>query len=221
MQDEGDIVGEITLSDKFGQCIAKTIRDRDYRHNLEIGSYDGSGSTQCFIEGMRDMEGDKRLTCLEIDKERFAILQSVTSPWSWVACFNESSIRKSDIIPKSFDEVWDSPHNNHLYGRKEYPKNLVFHWYSDDMKKFSDDGYLPKVMAIGGGWDAVLIDGCEFTGYSEYSIIKDSVKCLFLDDVFHAYKCAQIYNELINDEQWELIEEGREVRNGYSVFVKI
>ena len=212
-------MGEITLADKFGQCIARTVRDNGCRNNLEIGSYDGSGSTQCFIEGMRDMEGNKSLTCLEIDPERFGILQSVVSPWSWVKCYNQSSIRKSDIIPKNFDEVWDSPHNNHLYGRKEYPRELVNKWYIDDMKKFGNAGFLGS-QDDRPRWDAVLIDGCEFTGYSEWALLKDRVKCVFLDDVFHAYKCAQIYNELLCDPAWMLLEKDTEVRNGYAVFAK-
>ena len=58
-------MGEITKLDKFGQAIISTVKKYNIQTVLEIGSWDGTGSTQCFIEGMEDLD-NKRLICLEV-----------------------------------------------------------------------------------------------------------------------------------------------------------
>jgi len=223
---------EITTADQFGQAISRVIKEHRYKRNLEIGSWDGLGSTQCFIEGMKDLEGPKELICLEIEEARFRELRTNTHKYPWVKHWNISSIGRSQMIPKSFSEVWDSPHNNHTRGRCEYPRELVEKWYNDDIPRLPEKGYLKgfeKIDLLGAydngadiwkSYDAVLIDGCEFTGYSEFALLRDRTDCFFLDDVFHAYKCAQIYNELISDPEWALEEQGPDLRNGFAIFIR-
>lgn len=210
-------MGEITTKDAFGAAIARVVRARGYRFNLELGSWDGTGSTTCFVDGMRDTPGEKLLQCVEIDRDRFKTLESNVSLYPWVKPYNMSTIGKKNFIPKSFDEVWNSPHNNNRLGRQEFSRELVETWYNADLPRLGENGFLtsPYVLPF---YDAVLIDGSEFTGYSEFALLREKTKCFFLDDVFHAYKCAQVYNELSVDPAWELLAEGRDVRNGYAIF---
>ena len=65
---------EVTLADDFGRSISKVISDNNYRINLEIGSWDGAGSTQCIIDGMKKLEPNgynALLQCIEINPDRF------------------------------------------------------------------------------------------------------------------------------------------------------
>lgn len=212
---------EITINDKLGLGIKNTIIKYGYIKCLEIGSHDGMGSTQCFIEGILPLSFDKDtvLHCLEISPDRFSQLMENTKQYPWIKCFNMSSISLDQFIPKSFDEIWDSPHNHLLEGELSFPKEMVRGWYEEDLEKLKNvkEGFLTSDFAL-LGYDMVIIDGSEFTGYSEYQLLKDKVKCFALDDCFTAYKCSQIYYELSRDGEWELLEEDPKLRNGYAIF---
>jgi len=217
-------MGEITLQDEFGQQIYKTVRDNNYRINLEIGSWDGTGSTNCFYEAMKDMEL-KFLFCIEFNSERCVdFFKQPHLIQDWITLYCGSSITKEEFLPKSFDEIWDSPYNKHK-DIGVYSKELVQTWYEEDIKNLNSldyEGWITKILKSKQNYfDAVLIDGGEFAGYSEYQLLKDKVKCFMLDDVHKAYKCNQIYEELRVDPDWVLVSENSEVRNGYAIFKRI
>lgn len=226
---------EITLNDSFGRAIRDTVIKHEYTKNLEIGSHDGTGSTQCFIEGMEILRGpcvydNFFLYCIELNRDRWeelnknTIKHKVYSAGGYVWTFNMSTISMKSFIPKSFDEIWDSPYNHLLEGELSFPKEMVRGWYEDDIKQLSavkdGEGWL-ECKNHGDGYDAVLIDGGEFVGYSEFLLLKDITKCFMLDDVFSAYKCAQVYDVLSKDSNWKLLEEDRKLRNGYAIFRRI
>lgn len=216
-------MAEVTLADEFGKGISQVIQDYNCRHNLEIGSWDGQGSTTCILDGMLKINAtkdDASLDCIEINRERFIDLSVLISKFPFVTAYNMSSINKESFLPKSFDEVWLSEFNNLERGVGNYQRELVIQWYEQDTEKLNSIGFLNSTHRR-KMYDAVLIDGSEFMGYSEFTLLKDSARCFMLDDVFSAYKCSQAYNELLNSKDWKLYKEGRSVRNGFAIFTKV
>jgi len=207
---------EINLNEPFGYEIFQTVIKFDLRNNLEIGSWDGEGSSSCFVRAMDLLSGDKKLTCIEIVEEKFNILSNRFKDKSFVKPFLGSSITYSSLVPNDFEEVWNSSFNH--IPKTLYSKELVKSWYDRDVETIKKT---PSFLEYDDNiYDSVLIDGGEFTGYSEYLLIKDKCRLLFLDDVHHAYKCNQIYNELKNDKLWSLYKERPDVRNGFAIFIK-
>lgn len=210
-------MNEISLNEPFGQLIRDTIVKHGYRYNLEIGSHDGTGSTQCFIEGMKAIYGDRMLHCIEIDDVRFEDLRKNIPYALWILPLKMSSIPADKMIPKSFVEIWDSPFNNHAR-ETQFERWVVEKWYNEDLH-LGSEGFLTSQYCL-PAYDSVLIDGNEFTGYSEFVLLKEKTKCFFLDDVHHAYKCSQAYEELKKDPDWMLMHERPDVRNGFAVFIR-
>jgi|688.fasta_scaffold88598_2 hypothetical protein len=207
-------MAEITLNDEFGQAIRDTIIEHKYCTNLEIGSWDGSGSTQCFIAGMNKLDKPKVLQCVEINHDRFKILVDTVKE-EYVDRHLMSSVDKYTFLPKSFDDVWLSPYNKISL---TYSRALVKSWFDHDVQHLPDIGFLTSEYVL-PKYDAVLIDGSEFTGYSEFMLLKDKTTCFMLDDVFSAYKCNQIFHELIRNDSWSLIKSNQNLRNGYAIFI--
>jgi hypothetical protein len=209
---------EINLNEEFGHEIYQTVIKYNLKNNLEIGSWDGEGSTECFVEAMKNLTGDKFLGCVEIDKDKILKLDQKYKNINFVNPIYASSISYKELLYKDFEDVWNSPYNKI---RKDiYSKELVKNWFDKDInilknvkKSVLSDLFTKKK------WDSVLIDGGEFTGYSEYQLLKEKTKIFFLDDVHHAFKCYQIYEELKTDfENWELLKENENIRNGYAIF---
>lgn len=205
---------EIHLNEEFGYNIFQTVIKYNLKRNIEIGSWDGEGSTKCFVNAMQLLGGDKKLICVEIIPEKYNILCDRYKHIDFVKPINASSISLKHLKVNSYEDV-----KNSIYNKIPdiYSDETIKSWFDRDyeMIKKYNEGVLDNVKNM---WDSILIDGSEFTGYSEYFLIKDKVKIIFLDDVHKAYKCNQIYHELKNDPRWTLLLENEHIRNGYAIF---
>lgn len=203
---------EITINSNFGKTIIKYIKDNKIESIIEIGSGSGNGSTQCFIEALKDNKNNIKLYCFEPNPEWFKDLIENTKKYPWIICYNNSAINYEDFLVKDYySDFWNSEFN-HVKGIEtpEYRKK----WYDDDVSFFKKEkeSILPKLNA-----QCVLIDGCEFSGYSEYKKLNSNIENIILDDCFGAFKTKQVYFELLKSENWSLVEQGVE-RNGWAIF---
>ena len=208
---------EIHINEEFGKNIYQTILNYNLKNNLEIGSWDGAGSTRCFVDAMSQLSGDLFLGCIEIIPERFEQLKTLYNDYDFVHPINESSINYDEMIHKDFNEIWDSEYNK--IQKEIHNFDVVKSWYDNDIQllKTFKQGAISK---LNKSWDSVLIDGGEFTGYSEFLVLKEKTKVFFLDDVHRGFKCYRIYCELKKSDEWELIFELPHVRNGAVAFIK-
>lgn len=208
---------EIHLNEPFGYDIYQTVIKYSLSNNLEIGSWDGEGSTRCFVEAMKMLSDPKTLHCIEIVKDKFDILQDRYSSYDFVKCHNCSSISYDDLVYTKFEDVWNSEFNNIRIGNL-YPKSLVQQWFDRDIDTIKNSKSFDYSQHE--HFDGVLIDGSEFTGYSEFKLLKDKTKVFFLDDVHSVFKCFQVYKELSEDDNWKLLSENPHNRNGYAIFIR-
>lgn len=208
---------EITNRDAFGSAMRGVVLDFKIYHVLEIGAFDGDGSTIVLAEALACKKASVSLVSLEYSPARFRNLSANAASFSFVKPINASSIGKHSFTAWDFEsDVWNTPYNG-----LKYPKEQVREWHQQDVALMQtiDAGYLDSVPAP-GPWDAVLIDGGEFAGYDEFRLVKNRTKCLFLDDCFSAYKTNRVRQELAKSLEWKLIWEGPHVRNGGAIFVR-
>jgi len=205
---------EITLHSGFGRAMFRTIRAFSLRRILEIGSFDGDGSTQVLAVALAPLESPD-LTCLEMREDRFSNLLRNTAHLPWVKAVRASSVGWGSFTARDFDkDIWPS------FGSQ--PKDFydrVKSWWVDDVRhiKAETRGFLDQSDA---GFDAALIDGGEFSGFDEFRLLKDRVDCFFLDDVFHAFKNRKVYEALHIDADWHAVFIDRSERNGTAIFVR-
>jgi hypothetical protein len=202
-------MAEITIADEFGRAIAQTVRSCNVRTVIEVGSWDGTGSTTVLMHALEPVVG-KRLTCVEVNPERHAALAKFVEGRPWVETVCSRSVSRGSLSPQAFEEVWRSPYN-----RLRYPEEAVRQWWGEQP---DGPGYLESLTTE--TWDAALIDGCEFSGWDDYRLLRDRVRVLMLDDVFTAYKCAQAHEDLRRRGEWHCIWSSAFVRNGASIWVR-
>ena len=205
---------EITINNTFGRAMFRVIRGHSFRRILEIGSFDGDGSTQVLVVAMAPLAG-KDLTCLEMREDRFANLLKNTGHLPWVTAVRASSISWDSFSARDFDkDVWPafSISAGNVY-------ETVKSWWDDDVRHIRTEtrGFLEETDAC---YDAVLIDGGEFSGFDEFRLLKDRSDCFFLDDVFQTFKNRQVFDVLQSDPGWEAVFIDRSERNGTAIFVR-
>lgn len=207
-------MAEITSQDSFGRAMEKCIRGYAIRKVLEIGAFDGDGSTQVLAQALEKKGKEVSLLSLEEKPQRFKNLVANTRGRSWIRPLQRSSIGWGSFTARDFEkDVWASP----FHGLR-YPKEQVAEWHAEDRARIelTPSGFLESTDEA---WDAVLIDGGEFFGWDEFRLLRPRARCFFLDDAFHAFKTFRVRVELSQDSDWRLIWSDAQLRNGAAIYV--
>lgn len=208
-------------NDEFYTAIQRIAREENIKTVLEIGSSSGEGSTEAFVSGLRENPNKPKLFCMEVSKNRFNELQKRYAEYSFVKCYNVSSV-SVERFPKT-DEVIRFYQNYHQ-GLNFYPLDQILTWLYQDIDYVKQSGVDPegikKIKQENNieKFDLVLIDGSEFTGQAEMQEVYGS-KYILLDDI-NTFKNYKNYYYLKNDDNYSLVAENQYLRNGYAIFKK-
>lgn len=190
-------------NDEFYDDIYHYASSANNKTFLEIGTWNGLGSTKAFAEGFKSREADSYIFySLECNTDK-------CNDASRLYAYNPRIHILNEVIwnqqPADFYEVFPQCKSNTTFA----------HWHEVDIVNmqrcnvFMERDNLPEM------FDVILLDGGEFTTYYEFQILKDRCKILMLDDV-NVDKCMKIVQEIQSDPSWRIIKH-RNVRNGYLI----
>jgi hypothetical protein len=210
-------------NDEFYYLLQFIVEQPEVRTVLEIGASSGEGSTEAFVTAMRGQPpGSKQLYTMEVSKVRYAALKQRYAADPFVHAYNLSSVTVSDF--PSIEEVtafWKSRFQR-LGG---LPLDVLLGWRQQDIDYILDSGVptdgirtIQRETGI-AVFDAVLIDGSEFTGQAELERVYGATY-LCLDDS-NVFKNCDNYRRLATDTRYALVAENPVLRNGYAVFKKV
>ena len=194
-------VGQIS-NDTFSSDITAYASNPRYTSFLEIGTWNGLGSTKAFVTGLRQREDDYVFYSLECNKDKSADAAKLYEGNDKLHILNEVLWNEEPadfytIFPECLtDDTFKSWHRTDMINIKSC--NI-----------FLERPNLPKV------FDVVLLDGGEFTTYHEFQLIKNRCKILMLDDI-NTEKCTKIMKEIYLDPFWKILKRSR-MRNGYLI----
>ena len=207
MQCKHNGVGQVKNDDMLGSYINLYCNDLRYKKILEIGTWNGLGSTKCFVENLIKREDDWIFYSLESNKDKCLDAQAYYKNIPKVNILNEVIWKET---PKDLYEIFPILLSNETYA----------YWHKVDMEnvklcnKFLDRIDLPDK------FDLILFDGGEFTTYHEFEYLKDRAKTIILDDI-NTSKCDKIAENLRTNSQWKVIADLPQARNGILVAEKI
>ena len=206
-------------NDAFYRIIYQLAKTEQISTILEIGSSSGEGSTEAFVLGIGENPCHPTLFCVEISKKRFTVLKKHYEHLSYVKCCNVSSV-PLDAFPKESEII--SFYNSTATNLNLYGCDRVIGWLRQDIEyvKSADvpQNGIEIIKRENGikNFDVVLIDGSEFTGIAELKLIYGA-RFILLDDI-NAFKNYINHKQLLDDPDYELLEENTQLRNGYAVF---
>jgi hypothetical protein len=196
--------GQITPYDLVGKIIIDYVKQNDLKNIVEIGTWNGLGSTRCFLLALQGNSTTNFFT-LETNEEKVQIAKNnLISLISKNCNFLWGSILKSSDI-QNIEQIFPELITNSEFRR----------WNSLDIQNIN---LSPNVLdKIPDTIDFLLLDGGEFTTYYEFLILfPRCTKFIALDDV-NVSKCREIRRILQLDPNWEEICHIHE-RNGFSLF---
>jgi hypothetical protein len=215
------IPAEIT-HDRFYRAIADIAAREGIRQILEIGSSSGAGSTEAFVAGALHNRQRPAVHCLEVSTVRFAALTERYRDVPFVHCHNLSSV-SLERFPAE-DEV-AAFHREVRSKLRKYPLDEVLGWLRADREYVAQHGLstdgIRQIMRDNrlDAFDAVLIDGSEFTGRAELEDVYGA-RFLMLDDT-RSYKNWHNCRRLSADAGYRLVKRSRWLRNGFAIFERV
>ena len=199
--------GQINRNTDFGSLLYSIALVSNFTKWLEIGTWNGKGTTSCILDGFRDSnKKDGKLISYEANKYMCEMakrnLQSHSNFDSVI--FNEGRIDNNKLFPKVEDLSQVTRESN--FFRQFYDCEKQLYENAQQIKpQFS-----PEVC---------ILDGAEYTGLLDFeSIPKDELKILFLDDV-NCDKNKKVVEYLMNDRSWKLYKKS-DSRNGWACFLR-
>ena len=208
--------------DEFAQAIEEVAATPGVREILEIGSSAGEGSTAAWVRGALRNPALPRLHCIEVSIERHAALVRRWSDYGFVHCYNLSSV-PLERFPSAADvERFYREVPSRL---EEFELDTVLAWLQQDVDylrehRLSSPG-IARIRERHGldGFDAVLIDGSEFTGRAELDEVYGA-RFLLLDDTM-TFKNWENARRLEADSRYKLVRADSSRRNGFAVFERV
>lgn len=195
-------LGQI-CNDSFSKKIQEYASNDNNKTFLEIGTWNGLGSTKAFSEGFKNRKTDYIFYSLECNKDKHQDASKLYEYNVNMKLLNEVVFNEE---PENFYDIFPQCRTNALF-KKWNDVDMI------NMKKcdvFINRTDLPEI------FDVLLLDGGEFTTYFEYQILKKKCKYLMLDDI-KVDKCKLIVEEIFRSpDVWQIIEIGND-RNGYLI----
>jgi hypothetical protein len=214
-----ELIAPEIAGDAFADIIETIAATAGVREILEIGSSTGEGSTAAWVRGALRNPERPHLHCLEVSAERYAALVEHWGQYEFVHCHRLSSVPLERFpAPQEVERFYrdvPSPLN-------EYDLETVLGWLQQDLDYLHDHDLsaagIAEVKAQQGiaTFDAVLIDGSEFTGRAELDEVYGA-RFLLLDDT-QTFKNWANARRLEADPAYRLVSADPATRNGFAVF---
>ena len=182
--------------DCLAEWITRLCKDPENKTFLEVGTWNGLGSTRAFVNVLKDRD-DTIFYSLECNAEKVAYAQKFHEGVANVHILNEVLVHLS---PEDVYEVFPQAKDDAEFNR----------WNTIDIANMKEC----KLFDACEDFDVILLDGGEFTTWHEFQKIKNHVKYLLLDDT-NTNKCAKIVEEIKSaPETWKILEHVTDARNG-------
>jgi hypothetical protein len=207
MKHYGSMTGQIQRDTPFGALIYYFAHDpAGPQQWLDIGAWNGKGTTQCILDGFHDSNTEKHCVSLEAHPLMFPVAREnlMTHP----------AASKLTLL----NQVLTFPGAEAYFAKRSTNSNDTHYklYYETEYNIWKNG----KSVVLPYKPDAVILDGGEYSGYIDWlAIPKENLTAIFLDDVA-CEKNKIVREELLLDSTWCLLQEDLSDRNGWSVFIK-
>jgi hypothetical protein len=191
----------------LGKIIYDLCNDASNVCFLEIGTWNGLGSTRLFVSSLTKRSDNWAFYSLETNADKSSDARKKYNGIKNVHILNEVITKDYSNVTLTFPE---------LVSNETYK-----YWnYVDEINLMNCPLFLER-KELPEKFDVVFLDGGEFTTYNEFHILKSRLKYILLDDV-KTHKCAKIAEEIRSlPSEWDVIYDLPNERNGIMLAKKL
>ena len=202
------MIGQINLDSKLGKIIYNLVKDKNIKNIVEIGTWNGYGSTQCIKQSIIDNnKTDYLVYSLEINENMYNTAKQNHNLPNFHLLLG-TIITEDDLKWCDWDKYFNSP-DGYYDGNKSKRT-----WFDEDIKNIRKTDNVLNL--IPENIDLLILDGGEFSTYPEYIKIGNRSKIIILDDT-KVLKCKKIREELLLNDNYTILYDDLNDRNGFLV----
>lgn len=200
------IPGQITRDSPFGSQLYTLAKNGPCMW-LEIGTWNGLGSTKCILDGFADRNDDPKLASVEIDPVLFNAAAENLASHPARACVE---FYQGKLMPYSMTPAAAFPTPTELGAAEQQSPHFFLHYERERALYESAEPFLPPFFP-----QVAVLDGGEYSGYLDWlHLQKTDLQYLCLDDT-HVTKNKKVISEL--GSEWKCIASGDD-RNGWAIY---
>ena len=183
--------GQIKLESQVGIMLYDFIKNHEINDVLEIGTWNGRGSTKVIYESLKKNKDVFTFTSIETDKIAYKSAKKYLSG-EQINLLHGRIIEISDLPnPENIDYI--------KFGMN--PNNIE--WFIQDIRRYKKTKNIFK--HIDDKYDFILFDGGEFSTFPEFLKLYNQTKYIGLDDIFD-YKQFEVLKHIKkNKDNFKLI----------------
>lgn len=211
------MLGQINLGTNLGDHIFRLAQRPDIQTIVEIGTWNGLGSTLCVIEAIKDNR-NKVLISIEAYKDMYQIAKNnlgvfKRSMGDRLKLLNGTIITPEDLNWIDIQQI--TAEVNQGIAPSEIHVEHFKLWLHRDIETISSADNILHLMPK--KIDMLILDGGEYSTYPEWLKLKDRTKIFVLDDT-RLLKCKRIRQEMLDSKKYKVIVDSISDRNGYAIF---
>lgn len=203
-------IGQINRDSILGQYIYDFCKKDDVINIVEIGTWNGLGTTKCIYDSI-----------VENKKTNYKVFSLESSPGLYeIAINNLPKIDNFHIILGRIIEVGemvDIDKCEDFFFNTGSDRNTQRQWLREDLLNYTK---VPNVIdSLPEKIDLLILDGGEFSSFAEFNKLKDRTRYFVLDDT-KVIKNYEVSNIIRRDPSFEIIIDSPD-RNGFLIAKKI
>ena len=207
------MAGQINRGTTTGEFIYSLCLNEDVQTIVEIGTWNGMGSTKCVADALLQRFDDSKMISLEANKKMYDLAKSY---WDQVLLpYNSFMKEKINLIYGRIIEKEDLISLEELRTYSSYIPDWE-KWYQQDIESIESCENILNTIPL--NIDLLLLDGGEFSTLAEFNNLKHRAKYILCADT-RTTKCTKIVEELKKNNKFEIIFDNQtDERNGFTAF---
>jgi len=201
--------GQINRGTFFGDQVYNLSLNKNFKNYVEVGTWNGQGSTKCFMDALLQRNDESALYSLEANIEFYNQAQRY---WQPLMITVRSIEPKLHLLYGRIIEGHELVPAKEVQAHSRFQQHPWLEWRNRNIKEYGQCeniiGQLPTEI------DVLLLDGGQFSTRAEFHKLKDRTKIVLLDDT-QSFKTEKARQDMISDpDNWTTIFDNVYDRHG-------
>jgi len=201
------MAGQMNRGTFIGDMIYNLSLMKCFDNYVEVGTWNGEGSTKCVMDGLLQRPDDN--SCLYSVEANIEFYNQAKAYWETFGLVEPNRLH---LLYGRLIEIDELISIEEIERDKNFHENPWLEWRERNIKEYGECENV--IERLPEEIDVLLLDGGQFSTRIEYEKLKDRIKVIVLDDTT-TFKTKDIKNKIVaSPDEWTTIFDIRYERAG-------